>query len=109
MTKSFRYTGVAPSLDNHESDYYESKHWTICIWNGKVFHSKEQVQGELETSTKFFTFILLENNLIEVRRNIESFYDGYGKKYIENVDDNFPIPKYVCDFIRTLKDKYVIK
>jgi hypothetical protein len=110
MTRQFKYTGVAPSLDNHESDYYESKNWTVCVWIGRLFNSKIQLQGEIENrniGNNNFHFFLDEYGQIIVNRSLQSMYDGLGKRYRENIDDYFPIPNYVCDFIRTLKDKYV--
>lgn len=107
MNRQFKYTGIANSLDNHLSDYYESSNWIVCIWIGRVFNSKEKLCGEIEGCNQAFNFELC-NNLVTVNRSTLSMYDGLGKTYREN-NTNFPIPKYVCNFIRSLESKYVNK
>lgn len=105
--KQFKYTGKANSYDYHESDFYESSNWNVCIWDGKLFDSKKQLSGELENKKQFYHFYLYDD-LVVVQRTLESMHDGLGKRYVEG-HYNFPIPKYVCDFIRSLKEKYIQK
>lgn len=100
-TREFRYTGVARSLDNHESDYYESTNWIICVWNSGIHANMSNLHGEIESDKDHYHFNL-ENNIVLVQRSLESNYDGLGKRYIEG-SYKFPVPKYVCDFIRSLK------